>query len=431
MEDLKFGTDGIRGVYGERLTEETAYRLGAALGGEGEVLIGRDNRPSSPALARAVAEGVIAAGGRAQAVGLTTTPALFFLTQRSDAAYGVMVTASHNPPAHNGLKVFTREGKPSAALRRRIEEGMARAPVGAASSTPYREDPAMLEPYRDFFRRRVGRLDGMRAVVDFAGGAGYAFRGLLEDLGVKLTPLSLRESGDRINESCGALHPALSAAETRRIGADLGFALDGDGDRIIASDRRGEILDGDRILYLLACRMKKRGTLTRNKAVMTVMTNGGVVKSLSEKGIEVISCAVGDSAVAEAMKSEGLNLGGEQSGHIILGDHLMTGDALLVGALLLKSIREEGPLEETPRPTIYPQVRRDLPVRDNSLAVHPAIVSLASALKESLGEGRVLVRASGTENLIRIMTEHPDEDIARRSAERLRRAIQELDDSRR
>lgn len=425
MTDLAFGTDGIRGIYGDTLTEETAYRLGAALGKKGSVLIGRDNRPSSPVLARALACGVESAGGRYQAVGVLTTPALYYLLTKSDHNHAVMITASHNPPEHNGLKVFSPAGKPGEEERRAIEEGMRLVlpPKEDFQGYPFLEDSSAISLYEDFFRRSVGRLDGLTAVIDFAGGAGYVFKGLLGSLGVRVIPLNLCENGDRINLDSGALHPERCASETRRLGADIGFALDGDGDRIIASDGAGNILDGDRIAYLFACRMKKRGALLKNKLVMTVMTNSGVLKSLSKEGISVLSCRVGDTAVAEAMRSEGLNLGAEQSGHIILGDHLMTGDALLVGAMLLKSIREDGPLAETPPPLIYPQVLLNISVPDRNIAYRPDIQALAAKLKENLGEGRVLLRASGTEELVRIMVEHPDRERAQGAAERIAETI--------
>ena len=426
MENLTFGTDGIRGIYGETLTTEVAYRLGAALGAEGDVLIGRDNRPSSPALAEALSLGVTRAGGRPVALGLTTTPALYYVLTRLSLSHAVMITASHNPPAHNGLKVFTPDGKLTEEARKRLERKMRETRLPSLLTAPLEEDPSPLDLYVDFYREAVGRLNGMTAVVDYAGGAGYAFRDLLGSLGVKVRPLDLRERGDRINEKCGALHPENCAEAVRRLGADVGISIDGDGDRIIAVDSSGEILDGDRIVHLFACRMKGKGLLKKDKVALTVMTNSGVLKSLSERGITAVSCAVGDAAVAQTMRAEGLNLGGEQSGHVILGDHLMTGDALLVGGMLMKSIREEGPLSLTSPPTVYPQVLLNVRVKDKRVAYDPALQSLAAEIKEELEEGRVLLRASGTEEVVRVMVEHPNESRARLAAERLKEAILSL-----
>lgn len=422
MNTLRFGTDGIRGIYGTTLTEETAYRLGAALAEKGKILLGRDNRPSSPALARAVACGAAANGGEVRPIGVVTTPALYYLLSVSDCAYAVMVTASHNPPEHNGLKVFTRRGKPDEDERREIEERMLCVPPAGSSSLPYKEKPD-LSAYVGYVKSRVGRLDGVKVVVDLSGGAGSALSGLYDALGASVISLNARESGDRINQGCGALHPEFCQKEVLLNKADIGVAIDGDGDRIVAITGKGEIWDGDLITYFLACRMKACGILNRNRVAMTVMTNGGVLKSLTEKGVTPVSCAVGDSALAETMRAENLNLGGEQSGHIILGDYLPTGDGLLTGAVLMKSILEDGPLDEAPLPAVYPQVLLNVAVRDRSVANDKEVQRAAVEVKEALREGRVLLRASGTENLVRIMVEHPSEALARAAAETLKQAV--------
>lgn len=421
MNTLRFGTDGIRGIYGETLTEETAYRLGAALAREGRLLLGRDDRPSSPALARAVACGAASCGASVTAVGVVTTPALYYLLSVGDCARAVMVTASHNPPEHNGLKVFTKRGKPTEHERRYIEAQMLAASVTRASF-PYKEEYA-LSPYVEYLKRRIGRLDGVKAVVDLACGAGCALKDLYDALGAKTTVLNAEEKGDRINCGCGALHPEACRREVLRQGADVGISIDGDGDRIALVTRSGKILDGDYITYLFACRMKAKGELKRNKAAMTVMTNGGVLKSLTQIGVTPVSCAVGDAALAETMKAEDLNLGGEQSGHVILGDYLPTGDGLLVGAALMKSILEDGALEKTPPPLVYPQVLLNLPVPDKNVATDPSVQRAAEDVKAALGEGRVLLRPSGTENLVRIMVEHPDERLAKAAAEELKAIV--------
>jgi len=424
MAESIFGTDGIRGIYGKDLTEERAFALGYALGRRGGVLIGRDNRPSSPSLAAATVAGVKAGGGEGRYLGLVTTPALYYILTRTDFRYAVMITASHNPPEHNGLKVFSREGKIGESARLELECDMREAPAQPSSYPEAETDSSPLALYEDFFLKSVGSLKGITLAVDFAGGAGYAFRDLLSRAGAHVIPLHLRERGDRINGFCGALHPSICAAETVKSGADLGISLDGDGDRIIAANRRGEVMDGDAILFLLACRMKKAGSLRKDKVALTVMTNSGVLKSLSDRGIGALSCAVGDSAVCETMREEGLNLGGEQSGHLILGDLLMTGDGLLVGGVIAKSLLEEGDPTPMEIPVRYPQVLLNLPVRDKKVACDPLVQSLAASLKSDWSEGRILVRASGTEEVVRIMTEHPNEEVARRAAEILRAEIE-------
>ena len=423
---MRFGTDGIRGVYGKTLTEDTAFRLGRALGEKGSVLIGRDNRPSSPSLARAIASGVKSVGAEYLSVGLTTTPALYYLLTKRPYPYAAMVTASHNPPSHNGLKVFTQAGKPSDKERREIEKRMPGEEKTPPFAIDYVEDPAPLDRYEAYFRTLFCDLTGLTVVLDVAGGAGYRFKGLLGTLGAKVILLNAREDGSKINDRCGALHPEICASETVKSGADLGIALDGDGDRIIAVDKGGRILDGDDVLYLLATRMHRKGILKKDKIAVTVMTNGGVIKSLSERGITVRVTPVGDSAVARAMAEEGLNLGGEQSGHVILSDYLATGDGLLTGAALLKSIRDEGPFSIEPQARRYPQVLLGIPVRDKGVMSDPTLLSCTEEIERSLGDGRLLLRASGTEDVVRILVEHPNLSIARQAAEKLGARLQSL-----
>lgn len=422
MKNNRFGTDGIRGIYGETLTEETAYRLGAVLGREGSLLIGRDNRPSSPSLARALACGVASVGGKARSVGIVTTPALYYLLTCSDAHNAMMVTASHNPPEYNGLKVLTRKGKPNENRRKEIEREMATI-IPRIDPTYRLNESGDTSIYRHYIRERIGSLAGIRVVVDYAGGAGSVFKGLYREMGAEEIALNDRENGDEINVNCGALHPEGCAKEVVRKKADIGVAIDGDGDRIVVVTRSGRILDGDHVTYLLARRMKAHGRLHRNLVAMTVMTNGGILKSLTAHGIDVISCAVGDTALAETMRDEEIDLGGEQSGHLILREFLPTGDGLLVGAYLMRSILEDGDLDDTPPPLVYPQILLNVPVPDKSIADAPALRQLASEIKSSLREGRVLLRASGTEDLIRIMVEHEDREIAESAALRLKAEI--------
>ena len=429
MEKLHFGTDGIRGVYGEEITDETAFRLGAALGGRGRVLLARDNRVSSPRLAAAFLGGVSSAGGECVNLGLSTTPALYYAHTRSNADYAVMITASHNPPAHNGLKVFDRSGKLDAAARDELMERMSKAAM-PLTYREQREDRALLAEYRAFYAHAVGDLTGVRAVVDYAGGAGYAFGDLLPSLGAEIIPLNLCEKGDAVNVECGALHPDRVRAETLRLGADIGFALDGDGDRIIAVSREGDILDGDALLYVLARARLRDNALPKRKVALTVMTNSGVLRSLSEIGVDTVLCGVGDAAVTAAMRSEGLTLGGEQSGHVVLGDLMMTGDGLLVGGTLMKMIKAGESVAKPAELTIYPQAMRNVPVRDKRVASAERVRAAAVRVKDTLGgEGRVLVRASGTENVVRIMVECPDASLAERAAEEIEREVKREDAS--
>ena len=408
MENIHFGTDGIRGVYGEEITDETAFRLGRALGGMGKLLLARDNRVSSPRLAAAFLGGVETAGGECVFLGPSTTPALYYATLASDADYSVMITASHNPPSHNGLKVFDREGKLGKEARERLTDIMCAADVRELTYRSALADGSLLEAYRRFFSSVVGDLTGVRAVVDYAGGAGYAFRDLLSSLGADVTPLFLRETGEAVNVGCGALHPETLREETVRRGADIGFALDGDGDRIVAVSKDGDLLDGDAILYLLARSRKRKNALPKNKIALTVMTNGGVVRSLSDAGIDVVTCDVGDAAVVAAMREEGLTLGGEQSGHIVLGDLMMTGDGLLTGGTMMRMIKEGEPVVRPPELKTYPQITHSVRVKDRRVANAEEVRKLVARIRASLEGGRVLVRASGTESVVRVTVECED-----------------------
>ena len=422
MIDLHFGTDGIRGIYGESITDEAAYALGRALAQKGKLLVARDNRLSSPALAAALLGG---AGNKASYLGVATTPCLYYLLTRSDADYGVMITASHNPPEHNGLKVFDKEGK----LAERAREDIVRAMKKESACVTYRECTPQNErkkAYRDFIKETIGSLSNVRAVVDYAEGATCEYKDILPSLGADITPLHSLGDGSRINVDCGALHPRHLAKEVQSKHADIGFAVDGDGDRIVAVTKTGDILDGDAILYLLARKMLKEGRLPHRKIALTVMTNSGVLKSLTELGVTPVSCNVGDAAVVETMKCEGLALGGEQSGHIVLGEHLMTGDALLVGATLMKMIKEGEPIERPKELLVYPQCLINVPVRDKNVAYSDEVQSLAAAKKKALSYGRVLVRASGTEALVRVMVECPDAKVAETTAREIAEKVRLL-----
>jgi len=423
MDKLRFGTDGIRGVYGEEITDETAFRLGAALGASGRVLLARDNRISSPRLAAAFLGGVSSAGGECTYLGLSTTPALYYASTRVNAPFAVMITASHNPPTHNGLKVFGQDGKLDENEREHLTEKMRGANVGVVRYETRQEDPALLDLYRAFVSRAVGDLTGVRAVIDYAGGAGYAFRDLFSSLGADVTPMHLRETGEFVNVGCGALLPEVVRAETLRRGADVGFALDGDGDRIIAVSRDGDILDGDALLYILARIRLRENALPKRKIALTVMTNSGVLRSLSEVGVDVALCNVGDAAVTAAMRREGLVLGGEQSGHIVLGDLMMTGDGLLVGGMLMRAVKKGQAIVKPSELTVYPQAMRNVPVRDKRVANAESVRALALRVKDEIEGGRVLVRASGTENVVRVMVECPRADVAERAAEKIEAEI--------
>jgi len=429
MKSICFGTDGIRGIYGEEITDETAFRLGTVLGKKGTLILARDNRLSSPRLAAAFLGGVASTGGRCRYIGQATTPSLYYVHTHTDTAYAVMITASHNPPSHNGLKVFYKGEKLSKADREEVAAEMTALPVEDVFYREISEEPEALDGYRTFFGNAVGDLSGVRAVVDYAGGAGGVFGDLLSSLGAEVSSLNLLGSGEKINVGCGALHPEAVRAETVKRKADIGFALDGDGDRIVAVTKEGDVLDGDALLYILARKRKEKGTLRKNRIALTVMTNSGVLRSLSDLSIEVTLCGVGDSAVTAAMRSEGLTLGGEQSGHIVLGDLMMTGDGLLVGGKLMQMIKRGDRLIKPKELIVYPQALLNVPVHDRKVAALPEVHALAMRLKESAGAGRILVRASGTENVVRVMAECPNRRLAEKFAREIATCVKEKDEA--
>ena len=401
-----FGTDGVRGVVGEDLTVELVERLGKAAtlwSGRGRVFVGRDTRGSGEELEEAFARGVVAAGGNAVLAGVLPTPAVALLA----LDLGVVITASHNPPEYNGVKFFHADGqKLTDAAEEEIEALLdADSPGGGRID---RVDVAT-ESYLEHVVERFGsELDGLRIVVDCANGA---YSGLapkaFSRLGADVTAIADEPDGTNINVGCGATDLSLLAQTVRERGADLGVAFDGDGDRMLAVDAAGETVDGDRILAVLALH------LDVDLVAVTQMTNLGFHRLMEQRGIRVVTTDVGDRYVLEALRANGGVLGGEQSGHVIcLRDHV-TGDGL-AGALLLCAALEGRPLAEAAAVMrTYPQAKENVRVRAKKLPEE-----LRSRIDEINGEldgsGRVLVRASGTEPLVRVLVEAENELEARR-----------------
>ena len=421
-----FGTDGIRGVANRDLTPELAFRVGriaAALLKERSkpplILIGRDTRLSGGMLEGALAGGITSAGVSVRLLGVIPTPGVAYLTQALPAAAGVMISASHNPIEDNGLKIFDHDGmKLSDEMERKIENlyyeynrffaGNPR-PVGRAVGQVAHDGEA-LRLYRGFLRERSASLSGMRLVVDCGYGASCGFAPeLLEELGATVHVLHGEPDGGRINVQCGATDPAKLQQEVLRCGAAAGLAFDGDADRLIAVDEKGAIVDGDAIMAICAVDMVRRGALKKNTLVATVMSNGGLDLLAGEYGFRLLRTAVGDRYVLEEILAGGYNFGGEQSGHIIFSDHSTTGDGLLTALQLLTIAGDSGlPLSELAgRLRRLPQVLYNQPVAtQRGWKENPAIAAAIQGLRQKLGHGgRVLIRASGTEPLIRIMLE--------------------------
>ena len=407
-----FGTDGVRGIVGEFLTPELVERLGRAASlwtGAAKVFVGRDTRASGIELEEAFARGVISAGGDCILGGVLPTPAVALLA----LDLGVVISASHNPPEYNGVKFFDSNGhKLSDRSEEQIEELLAAAP-GIDQGTVERVEVATDSYLQHILDRFGSDLAGLRIAVDCANGA---YAGLapqaFERCGAEVHAIGNEPDGTNINVGCGATDLALLQQTVRDGGFDLGIAFDGDGDRMLAVDETGETIDGDQIIAALAL------DLGVDTVAVTVMTNLGFHALMRERGIRVVTTAVGDRYVLEALQREGAMLGGEQSGHIlVLRDHV-TGDGLAAGLLLCAALRGRTPSEVTGVMSRFPQVKENVYVEERELT--PAIVAEVERLNAEWGsEGRVLVRPSGTEPVIRVLAEAQEEGIAAEACGRI------------
>jgi phosphoglucosamine mutase len=440
-----FGTDGVRGVYGRELTDELAFELGHAAvrvlaryeHHRPVLVIGRDTRASGEPLERALAEGIRAAGADVILAGVVPTPAVAFLTVELQAGAGAVISASHNPPEDNGIKFFGPFGyKLSDELEDEIEAEIraragARGAAGSAGTEPGAVRPAgdASERYLEHLVRAAeARLDGMRVVVDCANGAASALAPeVLRRLGAEVYPIFDEPDGTNINVGCGALHPEVVAEAVRAAGADAGIAHDGDADRALFADARGRVVDGDQVLAACALAMKERGALPGDVVVTTVMANLGFRKVMAEHGIRVIEARVGDRYVLEEMLEHGAALGGEQSGHVIFAGHATTGDGLLTAVRFLSLAARTGRTvaelaDAMPR---FPQVLENVRVAHKERLEGSAEVreAVAEAERSLDGSGRVLVRASGTEPIVRVMVEADSEERARRVARDLAEVV--------
>jgi len=435
MSSVLFGTDGVRGVPGvPPLDGETIVCLGAALaeelGGAPRIVCGRDTRDTGTWVEERFAAGVRARGGSLVGIGIAPTPGVAVIAARRGFDAGVAISASHNPYPDNGIKILQSSGaKASAEIERSLEARV--AGIRAAGSTPdVHESPLestdLLDDYVEHLIGVVGDVPvpGPPIAIDCAHGAtsGIAAR-VLERLGVSVVELHAAPDGRNINAKCGSTHPEALQAAVVAEGCRLGFAFDGDGDRVILVDGRGRIIDGDGVLFMAARHLHRAGRLAGSGVVATVMSNFGLESALSGSGIALHRCAVGDAHVRAEMERRGVCLGGEQSGHIIFSDLLPTGDGLGTALAVLRMVAESGcELADLMRGLhIYPQVLLNVRVaRKPNLDEIPALVAAIDAARTRLaGAGRVLVRYSGTEAVLRVMIEGPERNVVLRLAERI------------
>ena len=420
-----FGTDGIRGVAGEDLTARTAFALGNALcrlRQGARIVLARDTRTSSPMLALSLAAGAAAGGGTVYDGGVLPTAAVSFFVRRLGAEYGVMISASHNPPEYNGLKVFGGDGyklpeEEEERLERWFGEYLYRPALHCGSARPLPDRRA----YADFLCGCGAPLTGRKIVLDCAHGAACSVAPrVFRRLGAEVVALHARPDGRRINRRCGALHPSAMRTAVLACGADAGFCYDGDADRVIACDEAGKIADGDKIVYALVCDLLAQGREVRT-AVGTAHTNTGVERALAARGVALLRTDVGDKYVAEGMRRTGAAVGGEQSGHVILSDYAVTGDGILT-SLRLAALLAAAPLSAHTDVRLLPQYNLDVRVRDKVRVLGNERVR-AAIEEESLRVARIVVRASGTEPLVRIFAEADGMRAARGAAERVRAQI--------
>ena len=436
-----FGTDGIRArADAFPLDSATMYALGEALShrlkanGPPRILLGMDTRESGPRIAHALIAGIEAGGGKATFIGIVPTPAVAFLCRTSDAAAGISISASHNPFEDNGVKVFGHDGmKLSDALEKAIEEELLalREETRTAGETPLDESLALIGEYEDFLVNGLpaGSLEGLKIVLDTGHGASFRIAPeVFRRLGAEVILLNAAPDGTNINLNAGALHPEGLAEAVTREGADLGIAFDGDADRAIFVDDEGNIRNGDEILYLWAVREKAEGKLAGETVVATVMSNLGFEKQLEAEGIRLLRAAVGDKYVLEMMLQHEAVLGGEQSGHIIDLTVHTTGDGLHTGLMISRLVHEAAaPFSSMRTFEPMPQILVNLKVASKppieTLDRYPSVA--AECEDEMNGRGRILVRYSGTENLIRVMVEGESDELIRKVAGRLRNVLEE------
>jgi len=432
-----FGTDGVRGIANRELTPELALRLGRCGGmvltggtARPKVAIGRDTRISGAMLESALTAGLLSIGADVVRLGVVTTPAVAYLTRRDGRLYaGVMISASHNPVEDNGIKFFGGDGfklpdEKEAEIERLLDapaDALPR-PEGAGVGT-VRDDPEAKFRYLEHLKSTVsGSFAGLRIALDCANGAASELAPrVFRDLGAEVTAIGAKPDGLNINAGVGSTHPEALAAKVKETGADIGLAFDGDADRLIAVDETGEIVDGDYVLCICGDAMKRAGRLKRDTVVATVMSNLGFFRAAEELGLRTVQTAVGDRYVMEEMVRGGYNLGGEQSGHVIFLDYSTTGDGLLTALQLVDTMIASGKKLSELKTIMrkYPQVLVNVRVRDKSgFTGNAAIKEAIAAAEAALGSaGRVLVRPSGTEALIRVMAEGPDKSEIERHAE--------------
>ncbi|MGG0174970.1 MULTISPECIES: phosphoglucosamine mutase [Bacillaceae] len=439
-----FGTDGVRGVANKELTPELAYKIGRCGGYvltknnvKPKIIVGRDTRVSGHMLEGALVAGLLSIGAEVMRLGVISTPGVAYLTKALGAQAGVMISASHNPVADNGIKFFGPDGfklldEQEDEIEELMDAEVDRLPRPTGNDlcqvSDYFEGG---QKYLQFLKNTIDEdFSGLLVALDCAHGATSSLAPyLFADLEADIVTMGTNPNGFNINDGVGSTHPEALAALVKEKGADIGLSFDGDGDRLIAIDENGEIVDGDQIMYICAKYLNEKGRLKQNTIVSTVMSNLGFYKAVETNGMKSAVTGVGDRYVMEEMRKNGFNLGGEQSGHIIFLDHITTGDGMLSAIQLVSIVKETGKTlsQLAGEMKKYPQLLINVRVTDKNEALNnERIKAIISEVEEEMnGNGRILVRPSGTEPLIRVMAEAPSEAECKQYVERIVAVVKE------
>ncbi len=428
-----FGTDGIRGVYGKTLTPTLAFSVGNALcqiKSNPSILIGNDTRPSAHALVLAFCAGAVQGGAKVTHVGILPTAGVSYLAQKHKFDFGIVVTASHNPPEFNGIKIFSSSGRKLSDEDELKLESLIGQNVLCETPGSFQKKESLAKEYLSHLTNCGSKLCGMKICLDCSNGASYKIApAAFKNLGAEVFCTSCSNNGKKINSNCGSLHIHNLQNFVLKNKADVGFAFDGDADRVIAVDKNGDVFDGDQILYILACQMKAEGKLYANSVVGTSHTNSGISVGLNRHKINLIRTDIGDKYVIEAMEKMNLRLGGEQSGHIILKDYAQTGDGILTAIKVSELLQKTGKtLCELFDARLIFQQNINILTADKIKVLNNEMLQqfLNKIAFEISPAGRVLVRASGTENKIRVMVEHPNAELAISLAEQIKSMIEAI-----
>ena len=429
---IYFGTDGIRGVANVQITPDLAIRCGNALAqmGAKKVLLGRDTRMSGDMLACGLGAGLTSGGCNVVDVGVLPTPAVAYLTKKYECDFGVVISASHNPPEYNGIKIFSSQGTKLCDQKEEMIESLmaTNSFVSNENIGRYIHFDGMADYCRFLCECADANFRGLKVALDCSNGATCkSAKTVFEKLGAKVFAFFNNDDGKDINCGCGSTNPQALSKKVVQLGCNVGFCFDGDGDRVVAIDENGVVADGDKILYILAKDMLAKGQLKDNGVVGTFHTNVGIENELNKLGITLFRSDVGDKYVSNLMRAKGLLLGGEQSGHIVVGKFLGTGDGTLVALLLCKLVQTQ-PLSKLAKARLFEQINRDVVVKDKMHVINSD--SLWQEIKKQTTgfDGRVMVRASGTEPKIRVLAESKNKYLATQVAESIARVIRGIDE---